>query len=106
MDEAQQSNDPRKFLREAVFSDGTEWFRIPPEPRCNETVKIIIRTGKNNADAVVLIAGLKQYLMKKTSHDDFFDYYMREIRIEDHKISYYFLIECDGQYYYYSYNFV
>ncbi len=102
MDIAHQSKEPRPFLKNAVFSDGTEGFLNPQEPKKNGTVRISIRTGKDNADAVVLITDRKQYLMRYKTSDRFFDYYEREIMLGTEKLSYYFLIECDEQLFYYN----
>ena len=45
----------RPILRKrALFSDGTADYRMPPEPKAGDTVKIRFRTAADNVDLVVL----------------------------------------------------
>ena len=44
------------FNKEALFSDGTEYYRIPAEPKAGDTVTIIFRTQRNNVDSVYLVS--------------------------------------------------
>ena len=39
------------FNKEALFSDGTEYYRIPAEPKAGDTVTIKFRTQRNNVDS-------------------------------------------------------
>ena len=43
------------FNKEALFSDGTEYYRIPAEPKAGDTVTIKFRTQRNNVDSVYLV---------------------------------------------------
>ena len=43
------------FDPQALFSDGTIDYRIPPEPKINEKVKIRFRSGRENIEQVVLV---------------------------------------------------
>ncbi|MFR8353480.1 MAG: hypothetical protein ACLVB1_13365 [Blautia obeum] len=47
------------FNKEALFSDGTRYYRNPTEPKSGEKVIISFRTQKNNVDAVYLIRDQK-----------------------------------------------
>ena len=40
------------FNKEALFSDGTEYYRIPAEPKAGDTVTIKFRTQRNNVDSI------------------------------------------------------
>ena len=44
------------FNKEALFSDGTEYYRIPAEPKAGDTVTIKFRTQRNNVDSVYLVS--------------------------------------------------
>ena len=52
------------FNKEALFSDGTRYYRNPTEPKSGEKVIISFRTQKNNVDAVYLVSGDQKYKMK------------------------------------------
>ena len=43
------------FNKDALFSDGSKYYRIPMEPEIGEEVKIRFRTLRNNVDNVYLI---------------------------------------------------
>ena len=43
------------FDKDALFSDGSKYYRIPMEPEIGEEVKIRFRTLRNNVDNVYLI---------------------------------------------------
>ena len=44
------------FNKEALFSDGTEFYRTPAEPKAGDTVTIRFRTQRNNVDSVYLVS--------------------------------------------------
>ena len=68
--------------REAIFSDGTADFRIPTEPEIGETVKIILRTAKDDVDyACLRTDGDDRVVMRKVRMDDRFDFYETEVRM-------------------------
>ena len=74
--------------KEALFSDGTADYRMPPEPEAGEEVTIRFRTGKNNVDIVWLCTEDKHYEMEKTETDGEFDYYSRKVTLGE-EIFYY-----------------
>ena len=78
--------------KEALFSDGTKDYRIPPEPKENGTVTIRFRTAKNNVDMVLVCTALDQYPMEWTTSDGTFDYYSVDISLTTEPFSYYFEI--------------
>ena len=56
----------RPILRKrALFSDGTEDYRSPAEPKAGELVTIRFRTARDNVDAVWLCTEQKKYFMEK-----------------------------------------
>ena len=84
----------RPILRKrALFSDGTEDYRSPAEPKAGELVTIRFRTARDNVDAVWLCTEQKKYFMEKTESEGLFDYYSVEIRMTEEHFSYYFEIE-------------
>ena len=47
----------RPILRKrALFSDGTSDYRIPPEPKAGEHVKLRFRTAADNVDLVCVLS--------------------------------------------------
>ena len=79
------------FNPQALFSDGTDRYRIPPEPEAGESVKIRFRTGRENIDKVVLVVcGDIRVDMEKVYNDRMFDYYESTIELSDKMIDYYF----------------
>ena len=52
------------FNMAALFSDETENYVSPMEPKPGDTVKIRIRTQKDNADCVYFISGALKEEMK------------------------------------------
>ena len=55
----------RPILRKrALFSDGTEDYRSPAEPKAGELVTIRFRTARDNVDAVWLCTEQKKYFME------------------------------------------
>lgn len=58
----------RPILRKrALFSDGTEDYRSPAEPKAGELVTIRFRTARDNVDAVWLCTEQKNILWKRPS---------------------------------------
>ena len=67
----------RPILRKrALFSDGTADYRMPPEPKAGDTVKIRFRTAADNVDLVVLCHEDEHIEMHLADCDRDFDYYV------------------------------
>lgn len=81
------------FNTSALFSDETQNYVFPMEPNPGDTVKIKIRTEKDNVDAVFLISGALKQKMELEESEGRFDYYMTEIQIGAEPIYYYFEIQ-------------
>ncbi|MCI9416843.1 MAG: alpha-glycosidase [Eubacterium sp.] len=78
--------------KQALFSDGTKDYRIPMEPKPNETVTIRFRTAKDNVDAVWLCTDKNSYFMDFFESDGTYDYYSVDIMLGTEPFSYYFEI--------------
>ena len=76
--------------KDALFSDGTEFYRSPSEPMAYDKVTLRIRTGKENVDSVVLVTAKERISMKFCLEDALFDYYEAEITLNTEKLEYYF----------------
>ncbi len=89
----------RPYLdRQAFFSDGTENYRMPCEPKAGEKVSIRFRTAKNNVDRVYLNWNGTRFPMEKIPSEKLyashgFDYYEAEVVMGDELCRYYFEIE-------------
>lgn len=90
------------FNKEAVFSDGTASYRIPPEPMPYESVKICIRTAHQKIDEVFLCAGEKRFPMSIGKTTERFDFYETDLYLTNEAIAYYFLIRFGKEEYYYT----
>ena len=82
----------REFIRRAVFSDGTDQYRIPAEPEAGEKVRLRLRTARGNVFATVLVIGETRMQMTVVESDDLFDYYETSFVVGSENIEYYFLI--------------
>lgn len=78
------------FNKRAVFSDETESYRTPFEPKPGDTVKIRIRTKRDNVDMVCLVSGQEKKKMALAYTKDGFDYYETELLVGEETIHYYF----------------
>ena len=78
--------------KNAFFSDGTEYYRTPAEPREGDTVTIRFRTQRNNVDAVYLVCDGKHIEMEMTETEKGFDYYSAQITMGSKVSRYHFEI--------------
>ena len=78
--------------KKALFSDTTQDYVSPAEPRLKEKVTIKFRTAKNNVDTVFLVSKDQSIEMTKTEADALFDYYSCVIPIEEKIFAYCFRI--------------
>ena len=79
--------------KDAMFSDGTEYYRTPVEPREGDTVTIRFRTQRNNVDNVCLVHDGEYLEMKWEKTSGSFDYYTAQIVMEKNPVRYYFEIQ-------------
>ena len=90
------------FNPQALFSDGTERYRIPAEPKENDYVKIRFRAGRENIDQVFLITNDVRQKMEKISNDRLFDYYETGMQLDTQRVEYYFEVHCGPLVCYYN----
>ena len=60
---------------DALFSDGTNFYRNPAEPTSKDMVTIRFRTAKDNVDEVLLCFNEEKQKMRRSFSDKLFDYY-------------------------------
>jgi len=65
--------------KDALFSDGTPYYRTPAEPKAGDKVIIRFRTQRNNADEVYLVHEGKKQQMEVYRTAGGFDYYKTTI---------------------------
>ena len=80
------------FKVDALFSDETENYVCPMEPKPGDTVKIRFRTGKDNVDQVYFISGAIKKEMEHEFSEGVFDYYATELTVSEEPVYYYFEI--------------
>lgn len=78
--------------RKALFSDTTEDYVTPAEPKAYEEITIRFRAEKNNIDRVFFVCANERILMSIEGTDENFDYYAVKYQLSNVKISYYFEI--------------
>ena len=87
---------------DALFSDGTSGYVLPPEPEINQKIKIRFRTAKDDADEVCLITNDKSFTMRKRYSKGVFDYYELKWQLGMEPLSYYFSVRSGSRRYYYN----
>ena len=89
--------------KDALFSDGSEYYRCPSEPMPGDTVKIRFRTQRNNVDAVYLVYGDVRQEMEIWSSFNGFDYYETQIKMGEDIFRYHFEVVYGWVTCYYTY---
>ncbi len=74
----------------ALFADGTESYRCPPEIAKGESVTLKFRTAVDNVDKVYLICNGERYDMSIESSNELFDYYAYTLKDVDEELNYYY----------------
>jgi len=96
------------FNKEAVFSDETQQFITPYDPKPGDTVRFCIRVAREDeCEATLVIApGADSvgasYPMKKTKNDDLFDYFTVNIQVYTKPIRFYYSLVFGGEIFYYN----
>lgn len=78
--------------REILFSDSTEEYLIPSEPKSGDYVKVRFRTANDNADFVYLRIHDISIEMKIVKRTNMFDFYETEIQVGNNRVDYHFEI--------------
>lgn len=80
--------------REALFSDETESYKTPYEPKAGDRVTIKVRTLKNDVHrAYAVINGTPHRMNKVRSDCEMFDYYTCTFICRKKPVNYYFCLE-------------
>ncbi len=89
--------------REALFTDETENFKTPYEPKAGDSVTLTFRTLKNDVNLVYAVINGAQHKMKKSSiKSESFDYYTYTFKCRGKAVSYYFEVEDEDDRIYYN----
>lgn len=93
-EQLQYIKDMRPLLRKrALFSDTTEDYVTPSQPRKYDMVRIRFRAGVDNIDRVYLVCNGIRTLMTKAFSDELFDFYETDYQLENERIYYYFEVQ-------------
>ena len=85
--------EDQSIIRQALFSDENEEFRIPAEPDEGQVVRIRFRTAKDNVDNVYYQEeGQEEKPLIKTGTDGLFDYYEYKTTVAAHQMRYHFRV--------------
>ena len=87
---------------DAIYSDGTELFRSPAEPKPFDEVYIRIRTGREDIGNVYFILNGSRYAMDIINQNKLFNYYETKIHLKEDSVKYYFEIQRDSGVIYYN----
>ena len=90
------------FNPQALFSDGTEFYRCPSEPDPYDRVRLRLRCARENLDAVILVFNDERIEMEKLYNDRLFDYYETFVQLGTEQVFYYFEIHCGQMVCYYN----
>lgn len=90
------------FCSQAIFSDETQNYRMPPEPSRYDTAIISLRTGRNLQLQPFLCTQERRLAMRKMRSSYVFEYYQVELQPTEKKECYYFCIEGEGFTLYYT----
>lgn len=89
---------------EAIYSDGTSVYRIPMEPKENESVVIRLRAFRDENLRIFLVSAennIRQKMEVEFTSSQF-DYYSTRIQLGEEPLHYHFEIEDGDQHYYYD----
>ncbi len=83
--------------REAIFSDGTEAFRMPVEPEAGDKVTIRLRVAHDDKVTCYLCTKNNRTIMHPDEQNDVFDYYRSVIYLGTDVFEYYYAIEAENE---------
>ena len=76
--------------KEALFSDGSDFYRLPSCPEPGDEVRIRFRTQKNNVDTVYVVADERRYEMALVESSNGFDYFEVKLIMTEGILRYHF----------------
>ncbi len=90
------------FDERTLYSDLTEDYIIPAQPKEFEPVTIRIRTKKETVEKTYICMDGKKNRMYIAERSDLFDYYQYAFLLENHSIRYYFEVHTENGIYFYD----
>ncbi len=81
-----------KINRKAIFSDSTETFLSPTQPKAFQSVRVRCRVAGDNVDSVTLVSGERRKTMWKSISKAGFDYYETILNVKENPITYHYEI--------------
>lgn len=90
------------FNPQALFADGTEFYRCPAEPDPYDRVRLRLRCARENLNGVILVFNDERIEMEKLYNDRLFDYYETFVQLGTEQVFYYFEIHCGQMTCYYN----
>ena len=90
------------FNPQALFADGTEFYRCPAEPDPYDRVRLRLRCARENLDSVILVFNDALIELEKLYNDRLFDYYETFVQLGTEQVFYYFEIHCGQMTCYYN----
>ena len=98
-----KAENPSEIIRQALFADENEEYRLPAEPDEGQTVTLRFRTARDNIDYVYYQeAGREEKLLTKMESDELFDYYEYKLTVADQTLRYHFHIVKGSESCYYN----
>ena len=91
-----------KINRQAVFSDGTEYYIFPQEPMEYEQVTLRIRTAKDDIEEASIVLKDQTISMYKIYSEERFDFYEGSFMVETEPVSYHFILQKGEETLYYE----
>lgn len=82
-----------KMNRDAIFSDGTGNYVIPPEPPVNSTVTLRCHTGRDDAESVSVVVNGVSHEMHLESVTEYLAFYTADIEVKTEPVTYYFVFQ-------------
>lgn len=90
------------FNPQALFSDGTQFYRYPTEPDPGDKVRLRFRSARENLDSVILVFNDQRIEMEKIFNDKIFDFYEAYVQVGKEQVYYYFEVHCGQMVCYYN----
>lgn len=82
-----------EMIKQALFTDENEEYRIPAQPDEGQKVTLRFRTARDNIDYVYYQeTGKEENLLAKVESDQLFDYYEYKLTVSDQPLKYHFRV--------------
>lgn len=95
--------NPNEMIKQALFADENEEYRIPAQPDEGQAVTLRFRTAKDNIDYVYYQeTGKEEELLAKSESDELFDYYEYKKNVAGQPLKYHFHVVKGSESCYYN----